>query len=165
MWISEGKEAVVSGSGGVITSVKTYNLADSFTWSVDYSIANNYNCYESDYTAVSVGDLSLRISSSRNFEAGGRNESFTSNKPYETGFSLYWQDKLLTADYSYNCFFTTIYVTYKMEYNKGDGFILPATVTGLKDYEWDGNYKKLDRLVTDIIESYNELVENTSKIH
>ena len=52
-----------------------------------------------------------------------------------------------------------------MEYNKGDGFILPATVTGLKDYEWDGNYKKLDRLVADIIESYNELVENTSKIH
>lgn len=117
---ADGTEAVVSGSGGVITSNKTYNLADSFTWSVDYSIANNYNCREADYTALSVGDLSLRISSSRNFDAGGRNESFTSNKPYETGFSLYWQDKPITADYSYNCFFTTIYVSYKMEYNNGD---------------------------------------------
>ncbi|MBQ2704281.1 MAG: polysaccharide deacetylase family protein [Clostridia bacterium] len=117
---ADGTEAVVSGSGGVITSNKTYNLADSFTWSVDYSITNNYNCREADYTAISVGDLSLRISSSRNFDAGGRNESFTSNKPYETGFSLYWQDKPITADYSYNCFFTTIYVSYKMEYNKGD---------------------------------------------
>lgn len=46
-----------------------------------------------------------------------------------------------------------------MEYKKGDGFILPATVTGLRDYVWDGNYSKLDRLVADIIESYNELVE------
>jgi len=117
---ADGTEAIVSGSGGVITSNKTYNLADSFNWSVDYSITNNYNCREADYTAISVGDLSLRISSSRNFKAGGRNESFTSNKPYVTGFSLYWQDKQITADYSYNCFFTTIYVTYKMEYNKGD---------------------------------------------
>ena len=115
-----GEEVVVSGSGGVITSNKNYNLGDSFTFTVDYSIANNYNCREDDYTAFAVGDLSLRVSSSRNFKAGGRNESFTSNKPYVTNFSLYWQETQLTTDYSFNCFFTTAYVTYKLEYNKGD---------------------------------------------
>jgi len=116
----EGDEAVISGSGGMITSVQNYNLGDSFTWSVDYSIADNYNCHEEDYTAISVGALSLHISSSRNFDAGGRNDSFTSKKPYTTSVSLYWQDKLITADYSCDCFFTTVYVTYKLEYNKGE---------------------------------------------
>ena len=38
----EGDEAVISGSGGMLTSVQNYNLGDSFTWSVDYSIADNY---------------------------------------------------------------------------------------------------------------------------
>ncbi len=115
-----GQELVVSGSGADVKSTATYNLGDSFTWSLDYAIVNNYNCNESDYTDISVGDLTLRISSSRNFNAGGRNESFTDKKPFTTGFKLLWKGSELSTDYSYTCFFTSIYVTYKLEYNKGN---------------------------------------------
>ncbi len=115
-----GQEVLVSGSGADIKSTVTYNLGDSFTWSLDYAIVNNYNCRESDYTDISVGDLTLRISSSRNFNAGGRNESFTSNKPFTTGVKLLWKGNEVSADYSYFCFFTSVYVTYKLEYDKGN---------------------------------------------
>ena len=118
---AEGDEVVVSGSANaVISTLDSYNLGDCFTWSVDYAITNNYNCNEKNYTEIAVGDLRLRISSMLNHLAGGRNESFTSNKPYVTGFRLYWNDKELTADYSQNCFFTTAYISYKLEYNKGN---------------------------------------------
>lgn len=117
--VDEAGDVVETSGHATVKTVGTYDLGDSFTWSMDYSIVNNYNCHEVDYTAISVGDLSLRISSSRNFKAGGRNESFTANKPYTTGVKLYWQGKEVAADYSADCFFTAIYVTYKLEYNKG----------------------------------------------
>lgn len=117
----EGDVISVSGSANaVISTLDKYNLGDCFTWSVDYAITNNYNCNEKDYTEIAVGDLRLRIFSMRNHLAGGRNESFTSNIAYKTVVMLFYKDRHIEADYLYQCFFNTGYVTYKFEYNKGN---------------------------------------------
>lgn len=46
-----------------------------------------------------------------------------------------------------------------MCYNEGDGIKLGAAITGIKEYKYDGDEKRLTKIVNNIIETYNELVE------
>jgi len=121
--------SVTNGANCVATLADTYSLGKAFNFSIDYAIVNNYNCNESQYSSLSIGDLTLYISDKFNPDAPSDSDEVTNKRPYLTCARLQWQGKELAADYCYDSMYVSTYVTYGVDFDNGD-IVVTRKTTG-----------------------------------
>lgn len=121
--------SVTSGANCVATLGTAYNLGKAFNFSIDYAIANNYNCNETHYSSFSVGDLTLYISDKFNPDAPAESDEVKNKRPYLTCARIQWKGTELAADYCYDSMYVSSYVTYGVHFDNGD-IVVTRKTTG-----------------------------------